>query len=72
MEELQQLVQSRPEIKAYLTEKLFPALTNSLEALLEELEFNKKRTDAGEELPPISPLLFIAQYLMRNNPNPLA
>lgn len=69
MEELQDLCRQKPELKPYLTEKLFPVLTEAFEKLLEELEFNKKRTDAGEKLPPIQPLLYIAQYLMRHNPN---
>ena len=69
MEELQRLCASNPELKQYLQSKVFPILTDSFESLLEDMEFNKKRTDAGEKLPPIKPLLYIAQYLMRNNPS---
>ena len=70
MEELQQLCTEKPELKQYLDEKLFPTLTDALQALLEEQEFTEKRRSAGENLPKIQPILFLAQYLMRHNPNP--
>ena len=69
MEKLQELCRQKPELKQYLDDKLFPALTNALQALLEEQEFYQKRTSAGEKLPEIQPILFLAQYLMRHNPN---
>lgn len=68
MEKLQELCRQKPELKPYLTEKVFPTLTDSLEALLNEIQFRQKRVEAGEQLPEIQPLLFLAQYLMRHNP----
>ena len=69
MEELQELCAKKPELKKYLDDKLFPTLTEALQALLEEQEFTEKRRSAGEDLPKIQPILFLAQYLMRHNPN---
>ena len=71
MEELSNLCHTKPELKPYLQKKVFPTLQKAFEALLEEIEFYKKRKDTGEDLPEIQPLLFLAQYLMRNNPNPI-
>jgi hypothetical protein len=68
LEELQDLRRNDPEVKAYLDTKLYPSVRNALEALLIEIDFRKVRVDEGEDLPEIQPLLFLAQYLMRNNP----
>ncbi|OHT03909.1 hypothetical protein TRFO_28755 [Tritrichomonas foetus] len=70
MEALQQLIRQKPELKPYFQEKVYPVLTNALEALLNEIEFRRLRVEDGEELPEIQPILFLAQYLMRNNPGP--
>ena len=68
MEELQQLIRQKPELRPYLKEKVYPALTDALEALLNEIEHRRLRVEEGEELPEIQPILFLAQYLMRHNP----
>lgn len=69
MEELQNLTREKPELKPYFQEKVYPILTNAFEALLNEIEFRRLRAEGGENLPEIQPILFLAQYLMRNNPN---
>ncbi|EAX97440.1 hypothetical protein TVAG_226840 [Trichomonas vaginalis G3] len=69
MEELQAVIREKPELKQYLEEKLFPTLTDGFEALLVEQELMSKRVNSGEKLPEIQPILFLAQYLMRHNPN---
>jgi hypothetical protein len=67
--DLKQLCQSNPEVKSYLDAQVFPVVRDGFESLLKELDFRERRAGEGEELPPIQPLLFMAQYLMRNNPN---
>jgi hypothetical protein len=67
MEQLQELCARDPDVKAYLQSRVFPIVTSSFEALLNEIDFRRKRVEEGEELPEIQPLLFLAQYLMRNN-----
>ena len=68
MDKLQAACQANPNLKPYLTEKVFPILTDALEALLKEIEFRQKRVEGGEMIQEIQPLLFLAQYLMRHNP----
>jgi hypothetical protein len=69
MDQLQELCARDAEAKAYLQSKVFPIVTCAFEALLNEIDFRRKRVEEGEELPEIQPLLFLAQYLMRNNSN---
>ena len=66
MENLRHVCESDPNIKAYLSDKVFPVLTDGLEALLKAIDDRKKNS---ESLPEIEPILFLAQYLIRNNPN---
>jgi hypothetical protein len=68
MDELRELCTSDPDTKAYLNTKVFPTVRECLELLLTELARRQVRVDEGEELPPIQPLLFLAQNLMRRNP----
>lgn len=68
MERLQELYRQKPELKDYLHKKLFPVVADAFEALLKEIDFRRVRVEEGEDLPEIQPLLFLAQYLMRNHP----
>ena len=68
MEKLQEVYRKNPESREYLQQKVFPVVADAFEALLKEIEFRQKRVEEGEPLPEIKPLLFLAQYLMRNNP----
>jgi hypothetical protein len=69
MNELRELCASDPDVKAYLNTKVFPTVRECLELLLTELARRQLRVDEGEELPPIQPLLFLAQNLMRRSPH---
>jgi hypothetical protein len=72
MNELRELCSSNPDVKAYLNTKVLPTIRECLQLLLTEMARRQVRVDEGEELPPIQPLLFLAQNLMRLNPEDAA
>lgn len=60
------------DLRCYLVEKLFPALVCGLEKTLQQAE-KRELVDADnlgsqDAHPPFSPVTYLAQYLMRNNP----
>lgn len=67
-EQFQRLLHEKPALKDYFEANVFPVLTNALESLLVDIDLRRRRTDSGEEVPPVQPVLFLAQYLMRHNP----
>ena len=62
-----QEAKSKPDVRIYLEEKVFPILTNGLEELLIAIEENKKHAEE-ENAPEFNPLYFLARYLMKHAP----
>ena len=58
----------KQDIRVYLEEKVFPILTNGLEELLRAVEEREKKVKEEEDVPEISPLFFLARYLMKHSP----
>lgn len=67
-----ELSEGEREKYEYLRDALMPTLGGSLEALLREMERRQPRgpSDAKpQQISPLNPVNFIAEHLMRNNPN---
>jgi hypothetical protein len=74
-EEAEQVAKLSPEEKAkydYLKAQVMPTLGTSLRALLRERERRQAKspgTPPPFELVPLNPLNYVAQHMMRHNPN---